>query len=57
MITTEHLAAQLNIQPQSIRARLCRMGSYFGLRPIKLPNRRLMWDEDDVTLFLQGNQL
>ncbi len=46
MITTEVLAERLGIKPQSIRVRLCRTGSYFGLRPKKLPNGRLLWDGD-----------
>lgn len=31
--TTEALADRLGIKPQSLRARVCRTGSYFGLRP------------------------
>ena len=41
--TTQALAQKLGIQPQSIRARLCRTGSYFGVRPTKAPNGRLLW--------------
>jgi hypothetical protein len=41
--TTEALAARLGIKPQSIRARLCRTGSYFGEKPHKLPNGWLWW--------------
>lgn len=44
--TTEALADRLGIKPQSIRARLCRKGSYYGLKPLKLPNGRLLWPED-----------
>jgi hypothetical protein len=46
--TTETLAAGLGIKPQSIRARVCRTGSYFGLRPAKLPNGRLLWPADAI---------
>ncbi|KVT08462.1 DNA-binding protein [Burkholderia sp. MSMB1078WGS] len=45
-ITTEELAALLSIRPQSIRKRLCNTGGYFNLRPVKLPNGRLMWPAD-----------
>ena len=45
-ITTEELAAQCGIKPQSVRVRLCRTGSYFGIKPVKLPNGRLMWPGD-----------
>ena len=40
------LADQLGIQPQSVRARVCRTGSYYGVRPQKLPNGRLSWPDD-----------
>ena len=42
-ITTDDLAAQCGVKPESIRVRLCRTGSYFGVKPVKLPNGRLMW--------------
>lgn len=45
-ITTEELAQQCGIKPQSVRVRLCRTGSYFGIKPTKLPNGRLMWPGD-----------
>jgi len=44
--TTQALATRLGIQPQSIRARLSRTGSYFGVRPQTLPNGRLLWPID-----------
>jgi len=44
--TTESLSADIGVKPNSIRVRLCRTGSYFGLRPKKLPNGRLLWPED-----------
>lgn len=42
-LTTDELAAQLGLNPQSIRKRYSQTGSYFQLRPIKLANRRLLW--------------
>lgn len=47
-ISTEELAALLRLKPQSLRAALCRDGHYFGLRPRKLPNGRLLWPTDAV---------
>ncbi len=47
-ISTEALAAECGLKPNTIRVRLCRTGSYFGLRPIKLPNGRLLWPADAV---------
>lgn len=45
-ISTEELAAGCAVKPASIRVRLCRVGHYFGLRPDKLPNGRLLWPAD-----------
>jgi len=45
-LTTEQLASLLGLRPTSIRVRLCESGSYFGLRPLKLPNGRLLWPSD-----------
>ncbi|UQO99566.1 helix-turn-helix domain-containing protein [Burkholderia multivorans] len=53
-LTTDELAALLGIQAQSVRKRYCETGSYFGLRPIKLGNRRLRWNASAVEKFLQG---
>jgi hypothetical protein len=53
--STEVLAEHLNIKPQTIRAALCRDGHYLGLRPIKLPNRRLLWPADAVIALLSGS--
>ena len=49
-ISTERMAEVLGMRPASIRAGLCRNkgAHYMGLRPIKLPNRRLLWPADDV---------
>jgi hypothetical protein len=52
-LTTETLAAQLGVKPCSIRSHLCRKGSYFGLRPQRLPNGRLLWPENAVDLLLK----
>jgi hypothetical protein len=47
-ISTEELAGLLRLKPQSLRAALCRDGHYFGLRPRKMPNGRLLWPSDAV---------
>lgn len=53
-LTTEALAARLGVKAQSIRAALCRNGSYFGLQPLKLPNRFLLWPADSVERLTSG---
>lgn len=45
---TEQLAAALGIKASSIRTRLCKTGSYFGLKPRKLTNGRLLWPANAV---------
>ncbi|MGR8018617.1 hypothetical protein [Burkholderia cenocepacia] len=51
-VSTEELAAILAIDPQSIRKRYSQTGSYLGVRPTKLPNRRLLWPVADVRALL-----
>jgi hypothetical protein len=53
--STEVIAEHLNIKPQTIRAALCRNGHYLGLRPIKLPNRRLLWDASALQELLSSS--
>lgn len=53
-LTTEGLAEKLGIKPQSIRAALCRTGSYYGLRPVKAPNRFLLWPSDALERLTSG---
>ena len=47
-MNTRQFAARINILPQSIHARYCRAGSYFGVVPEKLPNGHLVWPDDAV---------
>lgn len=53
-LTTEAMAETLGIQAQSVRKRYSQTGSYFGLKPVKLPNRRLVWAANAVAKFLRG---
>ena len=46
MKTTEALAESLGLQAQSLRAAYCRNGHYYGIKPTKLPNGRLLWPAD-----------
>jgi hypothetical protein len=52
--TTEALAAGLGIKPQTLRAALCRDGHYYGIRPAKLPNGRLLWPADAIERLTAG---
>jgi hypothetical protein len=53
-MNTEQLAAALGLKPASIRVRFCNTGSYYCLRPVKLPNRRLMWPADSIEQLSRG---
>ena len=40
---TEEFAELNGVKSQSVRKRYSQTGSYFGVRPLKLANRRLKW--------------
>lgn len=41
--SAEQFAALNQVKAQTVRARLCRTGSDFGVIPMKLANGRLAW--------------
>jgi hypothetical protein len=47
-VTTNEFAAKIGIQHTSIHRRVCITGSYFGIRPTRLVNGRLIWPDDAV---------
>ena len=47
-LSAEQFAALNQVVAQSVRARLCRTGSYFGVRPVKLANGRLAFPNVQV---------
>ena len=55
--STEQAAAVLHIRPQTLRAALCRDGHYFGIRPIKLPNRMLAWPVEAIERVTAGGEV
>jgi hypothetical protein len=42
-MTTGEFAAVMKLQSQSIRKRYSQTGSYYDVKPFKLPNGRLRW--------------
>ncbi|MCY1286331.1 hypothetical protein D9M68_297920 [compost metagenome] len=48
LFSTDELAAEIKVRSQSIRKRYCQTGSYWGLRPVKLPSGRLLWPADSI---------
>lgn len=53
-IDTLEAAQRLRIKPQTLRRSLCLSGHYLGMRPVKLPNGRLLWDSAAVDALLSG---
>lgn len=53
-LSTDEFAAVMAVDPQSIRKRYSSDGSYHGVRPIKLPNRRVLWPAEAVKRLLEG---
>ncbi len=53
-LTTEVLADGLGIKPQTLRAAICRHQHYYGIRPAKLPNGRLLWPADAIERLTSG---
>jgi hypothetical protein len=46
--TTPELARHVGISAEGLRVHLCKRGSYFGLKPERLPNGRLLWPADSL---------
>ena len=55
-LSTEAAAARLAVKPNTLRSALCRHGHYLNIRPVKLPNRLLVWPADQIERVLSGVQ-
>ena len=53
--STSEFAEELRLQPESLRKRYSQHGSYFGVRPEKLPNGRLRWPMDALDQLIARN--
>lgn len=51
-ISTEEFAAVCRVKPTTIRRAHCLNGHYMGIRPLKLPNRLLLWPAEQVEQLL-----
>jgi|GEM_PF-7113186 len=47
-LSTEIFAKKNGVKAQSVRARFCNTGSYFGIKPKKLANGRTIWPDVQV---------
>ncbi len=54
--STEETAAEFKVEPNTIRTGLSRHGHYLGLRPVKLPNGRLLWSGEAVRKLINGSR-
>jgi len=45
-LTTAEFAAAVGVKDTTVRVRLCKTGSYYGITPKKYPSGRLMWPAD-----------
>jgi hypothetical protein len=48
-LTTKEIAAQYHAREQTVRKRYAATGAHCGIRPLKLPNGRLLWPENTIT--------
>jgi hypothetical protein len=55
--TTEQLADLALCKPNTIRTRLCKTGSFYGIRPTKLPSGRLLWPAAAVEALVSGKKV
>lgn len=47
-LSTKEFARLNQSEAQTVRLNLCRHGSYFGVKPLKLANNRLAWPRIQV---------
>lgn len=53
-MSTRELAALFRVEPATIRRAYCVKGHYLTLKPLKLPNGRLLWPRAAVYRVLGG---
>lgn len=51
-LTTDEFAGQHRVEPQTVRKAYAASGSYNGIRPVKLPSRKLLWPDDSIERLL-----
>lgn len=56
MLNTKEFAAEIKMTPGSVRKSLSDNGNVLGIRPIKLPNGRLLWPKKDLIAMLEESR-
>ncbi len=54
-LETDEFGALNGVKGQSVRARYCTTGSYFGIHPLKLANGRLRWPAKAARVEKEGS--
>jgi len=54
--STDEFAGHFGVKAQTVRVNLCKHGHFLGIRPVKLPNRLLLWPADAVNALLSGSE-
>ena len=52
--TTKEFASMVHVEPQTVIRALCLRGNYLGIKPIKLPNSRLLWPRSELKKLLNN---
>lgn len=55
-VTTKQFSKMLGVNPDTVRRGLCVNGHYLGLKPIKMPNRMLMWPVANIDKLFSEDQ-
>lgn len=55
-LSTRELAGLVRVESQTIRRAYCVNGHYLGLRPLKLPNNRLLWSKSAALRVLEADR-
>ena len=53
MLTTEEFALFQRNAPQTVRKNVSQSGHHNGIKPVKLPNGRLLWRKTDLDALLR----
>lgn len=53
--STQEFADGCKVLPETILRAHCLNGHYMGVRPLKLPNRRLLWPTEEIERLLNGD--
>lgn len=54
-LSTNEAAKAFRVQPATLRTAVWRDGAYYGITPVKMPNRRLLWPANDVSALIAAH--